>query len=156
MKTTYLGLRSFGQGMAVEMLADKLGISESTVHRHIRRLKTLGVLQVKQQFQDGHQRTNFYLFPAPQWWVDPGQLRGATATPQKAQVIRETRRSSRGVTSPLKGCHRPIAKGQVSQGCHDTQNSPLVVTNESDVDEEEPSSVVSSSESPSNSVTSTR
>ena len=44
-RDTYQGLRSFGQGMAVETLAKKLGISESTAHRHIRKLKALGCAQ---------------------------------------------------------------------------------------------------------------
>ena len=39
--------------MAVETLAQKLGISESTAHRHIHKLQAHGVLEVKTQFRAG-------------------------------------------------------------------------------------------------------
>ena len=67
LRDTYMGLRSFGQGrvMAIETLAEKLGVSERTVQYHIKRMKALGVLEVEKQFQDGRQRTNLYLFPTP-------------------------------------------------------------------------------------------
>ena len=120
LRDTYLGLRSFGQGMAVETLATKLGISESTAHRHIRRLQEHGVLQVKKQFQDGRQRSNFYLFPTPQWWVDPGPVKGC----------------HEGCQSPGEGCHGVTATGQVARGVTDAPNSPG--TSSSDRDTEKP------------------
>ena len=74
LRDTYMGLRSFDQGdgvfMAVETLAKRLGLSESTAHRHLGKLQKLEVLEVQKQFQGGGQRTNRYLFPTPGWWVE--------------------------------------------------------------------------------------
>lgn len=93
LRDTYMGLRSFGQGMAIETLAEKLGVSERTVQYHIKRMKAVGVLEVEKQFQDGRQRMNRYLFPTPKWWVE-----------EKCQP-------------QVEGCH-DTTKGQVSEGCN--------------------------------------
>jgi hypothetical protein len=71
MERHYLAWRSFDQGagvfVAVETVARKLRVARSTVQRNLRRLQAVGLIQAKEQFEDGHQRTNFYLFPTPEW-----------------------------------------------------------------------------------------
>jgi hypothetical protein len=132
LRDTYMGLRSFGQDMAVETLAEKLGISESTAHRHIHKLHELGVLQVEKQFQGGRQRTNFYMFPAPDWWVDPGPVEGChegchiTTKRQVNEGCHHKRPGQDGCNSktpgqegchdPVEGCHFDTTKGQVRRG----------------------------------------
>ena len=76
MERHYLAWRSFDQGAGVwasiERVTTKLRVSRATVKRNLRRLKAVGLIQAKEQFQDGHQRTNFYTFPTPDWWLEQG------------------------------------------------------------------------------------
>lgn len=53
-----------------------MSVSESTAHRHIRKLQGIGVLQVKKQFKKGRQQTNRYTFPTPDWWIEPADAEG--------------------------------------------------------------------------------
>lgn len=80
MERHYLAWRSFDQGSgvwaSVETVAKKLRVDRTTVQRNLRRLQAVGLIQVKEQFQGHHQRTSFYLFPTPEWWVDPGRGEG--------------------------------------------------------------------------------
>ena len=64
---------------AVESLAEKLSLSESTAHRHIQKPQGIGVLQVKKQFKKGRQQTNRYTFPTPDWWIEPADAEGCHA-----------------------------------------------------------------------------
>jgi hypothetical protein len=86
MRDTYTGLRSFDEGdgvwVAVETVARKLVVDRRTVMRNIRKLQVLGVLQVKAQFRGRRQKTNFYLFPTPDWWLEEAPAEGGQNAPQ--------------------------------------------------------------------------
>ena len=93
MERHYRAWRSFDQGAgvwaAVETVARKLRVCERTVQYNLRRLKAVGLIEVKEQFQDGHQLTNFYLFPTPFWWVSPGQAENCTLIEIKTSVSQQ-------------------------------------------------------------------
>ena len=91
LRDTYMGLRSFGQGMAIETLAEKAGSLQED-------------RPVPHQADEGRGRAggreavpgwapedeNRYLFPTPKWWVEEKchlRLRVVT-TPQKARSVR--------------------------------------------------------------------
>jgi hypothetical protein len=129
MKSTYLGLRSFDDGggvwPAIEAVADKLGVDRRTVMRNLRKLAAVGAIEVTECFQGRRQKTNFYLFPTPEWWLEEG--------------------GQKGCKSPLEGCHSDFPKGQVRRGGIDTSISPGSKDGDRDGGGEE-SEVVSSSD----------
>ena len=104
MKKHYIGLRSFDKGdgafMAVETLAEKLGVDRRTVMRNRRKLQAVGLIKVKKQFRDGRQRTNFYTFPIPDWWVsaEPGSVKSDPVEGGQEGVSRG------GANAPLSTC----------------------------------------------------
>ena len=69
MVKVYMAWRSFDQGSGVwasnQSVALKLGVTERAVQQNTRKLQSLGVIEIKEQFSGDRQLTNFCLFPAP-------------------------------------------------------------------------------------------
>ena len=128
MRKHYLAWRSFEKGdvrATVEEVAEKLGVDRRTVMRTLRKLQGIGLIQVTEQFQGGRQRRSLYTFPEPDWWVDPGPFEGG----------------QNGQNGSVDGCQKTRWEGgqKFTVGSRDA----------CDGDPEEPSWVVSPSQSPS-------
>ncbi|PRC42817.1 hypothetical protein C6A85_000000108545, partial [Mycobacterium sp. ITM-2017-0098] len=122
MAKTYMALLSFDHGsgvwVAIETIARKLGVSESTIHRAVRQLKSAGVLEVKEQFEGESQLTNFYLFPTPNWWSEEARQGVLEMTPKSGTQVSNysltTTTTTNKISSNTLISSKPVVPRQIS------------------------------------------